>query len=272
MKCQTCLFTDPAWQDFIASITDHDDPFSERGHLNMSSANLLFKAVNSVPDLLPLLVEGAEPDDPRVVELAGNFYRLVQDSAAWFEDFDVCVRKLAAKSGDFAAHPRLCMTYAMGSMVHMAWCRIFACLVPSKRARFERMAQTRAAEILQLVAGVPIDDHRQRLILRQEKNLAVGTILTAEDWGAFNNSGKLLDLHAFLKWCQIISDSGHRDFGDLTDDGAFVRFSNREMAKLMSGQPGFAKDAETSGIAEPSLEDAFHYWEWQGHEEEQPVV
>lgn len=228
----------------------------------MKSATVLFKAVDCVPVILPLLVQAAEPDDPRVLEIAGQMWNLTQECVAWFDDFNASLRKVAKKKNGWSAHPRLRITYGMGSMVHMTLCRIYASVVPSKRAQFERMAQMRAAELLQLVASVPTNDHRQRLVLRQEKNLAVGTLLTGPDYEERMASGKLIDMNTFLRWCQIISDSAHREFGDLLHDRTFVRFSSREMEGLMSGQPGFRQE-EVEGVAMPELSDKFHYWEWE---------
>lgn len=261
MKCQPCVFAEPEWQEFIVDIMDHDDPFSERGRLNMKSASLLFRAVNAIPGLLPLLVQAAEPDDPRVLEAAENTYKVVQGCVAWFDDFNASVRRLAAKTDDWSSHPRLRITYTMGCMVHMVHTRMAATIMPSERARLERIAQMRAAEVMQLVASVPAEEHREKLLLRQEKNLALGTLLTIKDFEEHNDSGKLLDVNAFLKWCQIISDSAHTEFGDLTVDGAFIRFSSREMARLVSGQPGFANE-DVQPVVAPDLPDKFNYWAW----------
>lgn len=263
MKCQPCIFTEPEWQGFIADITDHDDPFSEKGRLNMKSAALLFMAVNIMPIILPLLVQAAEPNDPRVLEAADKTHKVTQECVAWFDDFNNCVQKLAAKNGDWSSHARLRVTYAMGSMVHMVHCRLAATIMPSMRAQFERMAQMRAAELMQLVSSVPPDEHREKLILRQEKNIAVGTILTGKEFEEYADSGKLMDLNAFLKWCQIISDSAHTEFGDLIVDGAIIRFSSREMSRLMSGQPGFSA-TDVQPLVAPDLPDKFNYWAWDG--------
>lgn len=260
MKCQPCLFVEPEWQEFIDDIMDHDDPFSERGSLNLSASKLLFKAVDAIPTVLPLLISAAHPDEPQVLKVADDAYQVAQECAAWFHDFNTCIQKLAPEDRDWTKDPRLLMTYGCGSMTHMLFCRVVAILTPSRRAEFERISQMRAAELLQLVASVPADDHRTKLLMRQKKNLAMGVLMTVEDWEERIDSGKLIDLDVFLKWCQIIGDSAHREYGDLTADGAFVRFDGREMERLMSGQPGFEQDVEA--VAEPGLPDRFYYWKW----------
>lgn len=225
----------------------------------MKSACMLFRAVNSVQAMLPLLVEAAEPDDPRVLEVADGLYQATSECAAWFDDFSASLQKLHPKKNCWATNAQLRITYTMGNMVHMVLCRLLATMSPSTRPQSERMAQMRAGEILQLVASVPADDHKQRLILRQEKNIAVGIAMTAEDWEVCADSGKLVDSSTFLKFCQIISDSGHREFGDLRNDAGFVRFGG-----FMSGQPGFEKKAEP--VAPPFQAETLHRWTWAGND------
>lgn len=250
MKCQHCIFSEPEWLDFIDVITDHDDPFSERGRLNMKSATVLFKAVDCMPVVLPLLVQATEPDDPCVLDVADQIGNLTQECVEWFDDFNASLRRQVKKKSDWALQSRLRITYGMGSMVHMTLSRIYASIMPSKRAQFERIAQMRAAELLQLVASVPVDDHRQRLVLRQQRNLAMGTVMTGPDFEELVSSGKLIDLDVFLKWCRILSDSAHREIGDLLHDGAYIRYDRREMEMLMSGQPSLEQQ-DVEGVAEP---------------------
>lgn len=245
---------------------DHDRPFAERGRLNLNSAKLLFKAVDSIPTLMSLLIEQAEPDDPRVLKVTADLHQTLQEYVAWFDDFNVCLRKLAEKDSNWSSNEQLRITYGSGTMTYMLFCRLFAVFAPSERAQYEQMSQIRAGELLQLVASVSADDHRQKLLMRQKKNLAMGVLMTAQDWEEQTYSGKLIDLDTFLRWCQIIGDSSHREFGDLTVDGGFIRYSKREMARLLSGRAGIAK--EVNAVTVPALPDTFQYWEWGGDGEE----
>lgn len=206
MICKPCFFAEPEWQDFIADVTDHENPMSERGRLNMKSANSLFRAVGYIPKIISLLQDKLEPEHPEVVKMANQVSREIQTCLEWVKDFNDSLKKLSVEGRDHNSAVRVRTTYGSGIMIYMLYCRIYAAIYPLDRAESERTAQVYAAELMRMV----MEDDLQGLLFAQKKNLAAGILFTAKEWKECAHSGKLIDLDIFWRWCQIICDMARK--------------------------------------------------------------
>lgn len=148
-------------------------------------------------------------------------------------------------------------------MWHMCSCRLLASVLPADRHQLERTAQSKARELVNLIAGVKPEDYRQRLLLMQKLSMAEAVLVTAHEWEDRGRSfyGKLVDVSVFLRFCQIITDSAQ-----CVTKGAPVLKVQGSRGLCFEEEPGDG-DSDSEGDDEEDasmmgLTKAFKYWQW----------
>lgn len=211
-----------------------------------------------MPRVYAVLQAEATPDAPEVRELVAEIRQDVQAAFTWRQDYADALQKLSEGEKDIRTNHQLQNVYGSGVMWHMCCCRLLVAISPDNRRQMERTAHLKARELMQLIAGVQLEERRQQLLLMQKLSMAQAVLVTAHEWEERGRpfAGKLIDVSLFLQFCQIISDSAQR-----VTNGAPV-LKPKTPLNLRLPEDEYGEGENEGAIEEEASKAAFEYWKW----------